>query len=66
MADPLLGSLTTLTIDTQSIADNKWHYNCTDLSPAVKASSRFSKYSLTLLKVYQVSLLEFKENFKAV
>ena len=58
--DPSTGSLSTFTINVQTIADNKWHYNCTDLTQALKGSI-YATASLANLKVFQVIhlLLEF-------
>lgn len=52
--DPLIGSLITLSINVQSIADNQWHYGCFDLTPGFQTSV-YSKYLMASIRLYQVS-----------
>lgn len=52
LIDPLTGSLNTLTVNVETIADNQWHYNCTDLTVALKGTA-FASYGVSVLKVFQ-------------
>lgn len=52
LIDPLTGGLNTFTVNVQTIADNNWHYNCTDMTVALRGTTYAS--NAANLRVFQV------------
>ncbi len=63
--NPVSGSLDYFTSNVQTIADNKWHYLCTDMSSSFSSSKNYKNRPLASIYLFQVQLIDILIKFSS-